>query len=302
VRTGKDGLVYVMDFNNHRLRRIGADGRVATIAGNGVHALAVAGAVASGSPLENPVDFGFDDGRLVFIAYHDPRVLQVDDTGAIEVLAGTPDLGDDGDTGPALQAHFTQLANLAIGKDGTIFVSDDKAHRVRAIRNGKVEAVAGSSGIAGYRGDGELATKALLAEPQALALDGDGRLYLADSANHVIRRIDAEGIIATIAGTGKKGLSGDGGEATQALLNRPRGVAIAPDGTVYLADSGNHRIRRIDRDGIITTVAGTTRGASGDGGSATLAQLDGPNYLEVSDDRILITDQRNHRARVIFLR
>jgi sugar lactone lactonase YvrE len=303
VRRGPDGLVYVMDFNNHRLRRVDGDGALRTVVGIGLHAVAVEGATALMTPLENPIDFGFDaEGAIVLVAYHDPRILRVGAAGVVEVLAGTGDLGDDGDGGPALAAHFTQLAGMAVAADGRIAVSDDKAHRVRIVDGTTVKAVAGESGNAGFAGDGGLATEARLSSPRGLAFDAEGRLYVADSGNHRIRRIDTNGLVTTVAGNGTPGAGGDDGPATEAELRGPEGVFVAADGSLYVADTGNHRIRRVDAAGVISTFAGSTRGSSGDGGQATAAQLQSPSRIDGSDEALLIADQRNHLVRAVGLR
>jgi sugar lactone lactonase YvrE len=303
VRVASDGRVLVMDFNNHRLRRIEPNGTVSSVVGNGVHAFAVEGARAESSPLENPSDFAFAaDGAIVLVTYHDPRVLRVGKQGVIEVLAGNGELGDAGDGGPALKATFDELVGITLGADGAIYVSDDKSHRVRMIKNGTVTAVAGVSGKKGYQGDGGAASMAPLAEPQGLAIDPQGRLLIADAGNHVIRRVDANGIIETIAGSGKKGFAGDGGPAKQALLNRPHGIHVASDGSITFSDRDNDRIRRIAPSGVIDTIAGSTAGNAGDGGPALQAQLRGPGYLDVTPHGIYLADQLNHCARVIYSR
>ncbi|MBM4357353.1 MAG: SMP-30/gluconolactonase/LRE family protein [Deltaproteobacteria bacterium] len=303
VRRGPDGLVYVMDFNNHRLRRVEADGTLRTVIGNGIHAVAVEGAAARETPLENPIDFAFDaSGGVVLIGYHDPRILRVGAVGVLEVLAGSGFQGEHGDDGPALEATFTQLSALAVAPDGRVAVCDDLSHRVRALVDGQIVAVAGVSGEAGFSGDGGKATEAKLDTPRGLAFDAEGNLYVADSQNHRIRRIGVDGLITTIAGTGEAGQSGDDGPALDATLREPNGVEIAPDGSVLVADTGNHRIRRIDASGTIRTLAGTSAGLSGDGELARRAELRGPNRATATDDAVYIGDQRNHLARVVFLR
>jgi hypothetical protein len=303
VRRGPDGLVHVLDFNNHRLRRVEADGTLRTVIGNGVHAVAVEGASALATPLENPIDFAYDaSGAVVLIGYHDPRILRVGSAGVVEVLAGTGYASDDGDGGPALEASFTQLSGLAIAPDGRVAVCDDLTHRVRVLMDGKVAAVAGSSGVPGFSGDGGPATEAQLDTPRGLAFDTEGNLYVADSQNHRIRRIGVDGLITTIAGTGEAGQSGDEGPALEATLREPNGVEVAPDGSVLVADTGNHRIRRIDASGTIRTLAGSAAGFSGDGGLARQAELRGPNRVTATVDAVYIGDQRNHAARVVFLR
>ncbi len=307
ARVAADGRVSVMDFNNHRLRRLDKDTVVHTTAGNGVHSVATAGAPATSSGLENPVDFAFaPDGTAVFVSYHDPRVLRVSAAGVIEVVAGTGDLGDAGDGGDALKATFNELVAIAVAPDGAIYVSDDKQQRVRVIRQGKVDNFAGTTGVRDYKGDGGPATQAALAIPLGLAVDGKGRVYIADSSNDVIRRVDDKGVIATVAGNGKEGFDGDGGPATKATLFTPHGVAVAADGTMYIADNGNDRVRKVDPGGVITTFAGctiggVTAGSGGDGGPATAAQLHGPNYLHLGPDALYIADQLNNRVRLVFL-
>ncbi len=303
VRRGPDNLIYVMDFNNHRLRRVGSDGAMRTAIGVGLHAFAVEGANALATPLENPVDFGFDEsGAVVFVSYHDPRILRVGAPGTLEVLAGTGDVGDDGDEGPALAARFHQLAGMSIAPDGRIAVSDDEAHRIRVLEAGTMRSVAGTSENAGFSGDGGPAKDALLDAPRGLAFDVEGRLYLADSGNHRIRRVEKDGTITTVCGNGTKGAGGDGGLAKDASLDSPEGVAVGADGSLYVADTGNHRIRRVDPNGVIGTLVGSDAGFDGDGGAATLAHLRGPSRISLDGDVLFVADQRNNVARLVFLR
>lgn len=303
VRLGPDGLLYIMDFNNMRLRCLRADETFDTIVGNGVHTFAIAGADARNSPLENPIDFGYlPDGRVVFVSLHDPRVLGMASDGTIDVLAGTGEVGDFGDGYSAWVAKFRELSGIAVAPDGSIFVSDDEANRVRIIRpDHTVDAYAGT-GAAGYGGDGGLAINAALNHPEGLALDTAGNLYIADTYNHRIRRVDAKtGLIETIAGKGTAGLSGDGGPANEAELHWPKGITVAPDRGLYLSDTFNHRIRRIDSNGLISTFAGTVRGSAGDGGPADVAQLKGPTYIEATERALYIADTQNQVVRVVEL-
>jgi hypothetical protein len=303
ARLGPDGLLYVMDFNNMRLRCLMADGTVRTVAGNGDHAYAASGANALRSPLENPIDFAFTaDGGLLMVAVHDPRVLSVPAGGTVGVLAGRG-AGDDGDGGWARAALFTELTALAVAPDGSVFVSDGGAHRVRVVRpDGSIHAYAGD-GVDGDAGDGGPALEAHLGRPSQLALDAAGNLYVADMRYSRVRRVDAAtGRIETVAGTGEAGFSGDGGPATEARLRWPMGVALDADGALLIADTDNHRVRRVAPDGTIATIAGSTRGDDGDGGPATDAHLDGPAYLSVAGDVLYIADMRNQVVRALQLR
>lgn len=307
VRRGPDDRIHLMDFNSHRLRVVDDEGLVRTLVGNGVHAIADLGVPALETPLENPIDFRFDAmGRLVLVSYHDPRVLVLGDDGRLHVLAGAEDaevgaLGNEGDGGPATQARFIQLDGIAIAPDDTIYVSDSLANRVRRIRGGIVDTVAGS-GQAGYAGDGGPGVDAALSWPSALELDAAGNLYIAETRNHVVRRLDADGTIHTIAGDGTAGFRGDGGPAAQARLDQPYGLALGDDGSLYVADRGNFRVRRIAPDGTIDTIAGTgEEGLAGDGGPATRARFGYLARLALDDDGLLVTDQSSSVARRIIL-
>jgi hypothetical protein len=297
------GTIHLVDFNNQRIRRIDDDGTIATVVGSGMHYFASTGGPAVESPLENPVDMEFDaSGQLVFVSLHDPRVLYVDGDGYLWSMAGTGEQDDSGDGGPALSARFVEITGIAIGPEGSVYVADSGAHRVRAIRpGGIVEAIAGT-GQAGLSGDGGPAISAELRYPTALAVAADGSLYIADSRNHAVRRVDRSGIITTIAGTGEAGFGGDGGPATSALLDTPEGLAFTADGSLLVSDWKNHRIRRVAPDGTISTLAGTGEESSrGDGGPAIEAGLAGPARLSVRENMVYVADQLNSCARVIYL-
>lgn len=308
ARRGPDGRLYVMDFNNQRLRRVDDAERVETVVGNGYHAIATTGVPLLTTALENPIDFDFRaDGRVVFVSYHDPRVLEVGADGVLHSLAGADDgvvgvVGDEGDGGPASAALFMQLDGVAVAPDDTIYVSDSLAHRVRRIRDGVITTVAGT-GVAGWSGDGGPGTAAALYWPTALQLDPDGNLYIADTFNHAVRRLAVDGTISTVAGAGVEGDAGDDGPATKARLREPFGLALDEDGTLYIADRGNFRVRAVAPDGVIRTVAGTgVEGDSGDGGPATAATFGYLARLALDGDGLLIADQSGARVRRLTLR
>jgi hypothetical protein len=295
MRRGPDGLLYIMDFSNQRLRRIEANGTVTTIAGDGFHAGAIDNVPALESPLENPIDFDFlPDGRIVFVSYHDPRVLMIDADGMLHVVAGAVDAGergDEGDGGPPLFARFIELHGILVGPDGTIYLADTGANRIRVIRgglDGTVETIAGIGGTGGYTGDGGPALAATLHDPSGLALDPSGNLYVGDTINCVVRKISPDGIITTVAGNGPDG-----------ELSRLEGIAVDADGTLYVGDKFNSVIRRVESDGTLTTIAGTgTRGAAGDGGPALSAQLGYIARIQFDvDGSLFIADQTNATVR-----
>ena len=303
IRRGPDGRVYVMDFNNQRLRVI--DGGVfESVVGDGFHALADPTRPAIESSLENPIDFAFGpDGSLVFVSYHDPRVLRVTDDH-LEVLAGLPEVGlrgDEGDHESPLLAQFIQLDGIAIDDAGTIYVSDSLANRVRRIADGVITTVAGTGGD-GFSGDGGPAIDAELYWPTALELAPDGSLLIADTRNHAVRRLATDGTITTIAGGGTQGFAGDGGPATDAQLAQPNGLAVAPDGTIYIADRANFRVRRVRTDGVIDTIAGEgSQGLHGDGGPALDAAFGYLARISLDGDTLLVADQSSSCVRRVAL-
>lgn len=310
VRRGPDGLVYIMDFNNMRLRRIEANGTISTIAGDGFHAGANAGAIATDSSLENPIDFDFlPDGRVAFVSQHDPRVLAIASDRTLQVIAGdvfVGQRGNEGDGGPAAQALFIQTTGVVVAPDGAIYVADDDAHRIRVIKDGAIDTYAGT-GNAGYQGDGGPAVLATINGPTALALDAAGNLYFADDLSHVVRKVATDGTITTVAGTGTRGFAGDGGAATAAQLNAPRGIAIADDGTLFIGDSFNGRVRKVAPDGTISTIAGfgIASGSevqiSGDNGPATEARFGYVARIQLdTDGGLFVADQTNGCVRKIY--
>ena len=304
VRRGPDGLLYVMDFNNMRLRRIEADGTVSTVAGAGIHELAVIGLPANQTSLENPIDFDFlADGRILIASSHDPRVLLIDHDGTLQVFAGNRlpgDIGNEGDGGPALAARFVEVAGLVVAPDGAVYVADRAANRVRVIRDGIVTTFAGT-GVPGFGGDGGTAARAHLDEPSALVIDAAGDVFISDTGNCAIRKVSPAGAISTIAGVAYQGFSGDGGPANAAALAHPQGLAVAADGTMFISDRYNSRIRRVGTDGVISTIAGTgAKGLDGDGGPALEAEFGYLGAIQLDQDGgLLVADQTNSVVRKI---
>ena len=190
---------------------------------------------------------------------------------------------------------------MAVDASGNLYIADTGNNRIRKVSaTGIITTVAGN-GSAGYSGDGGPATSAQLDGPEGVAVDGSGNLYIADTCNNRIRKVSATGIITTVAGNGSAGYSGDGGPATSAQLSLPAGVAVDGSGNLYIADSGNNRIRKVSATGIITTVAGNgSPGYSGDGGPATSAQLNQPAGVAVdASGNLYIADSSNNRIRKV---
>ncbi|MFD1139791.1 T9SS type A sorting domain-containing protein [Larkinella insperata] len=222
---------------------------------------------------------------------------------AISTIAGTGEQGFGGDGGPAINALLSNPNSVALGLQGDLLFIDSGNTRIRKISsNGIITTIAGRDWEEGTTiGDGGPATQAGLINPNGLAQDAQGNVYFAD--NNRIRKIDTQGIITTIAGSTESGFSGDGGPATQALLEDPRDIAIDSKGTLYIADSFNQCIRKIDANGIITTVAGVGESIgqfSGDGGPATEAHLFNPLSITFdAQDNLYIADSWNYRVRKV---
>ena len=296
------GNLYIADSGNHRVRRVDGTRTINTVAGTGEVGYIGDGGLGVEAQLVQPEDVAVDEAGNLYIADRSShRIRRVDSAGTITTVAGTGRAGYSGDGGPAVDAQLSLPKGVAVDASGNLYIADSFYHRIRRVDSaGTITTIAGT-GRAGYSGDGGPAIEAQLRSPYGMAVDGAGNLYIADRDNHRIRRVDATGIITTIAGTGERGLLflGDGGPAVEAPLSWPEGVAVDGSGNLYIADTVNHRIRRVDATGIITTVAATGKsGYSGDGGPAVEAQLFGPKDVAVDGSgNLYISDTINHRIR-----
>lgn len=239
-------------------------------------------------------------GKTLYLGNGDQRSAESLDFNVIHTVAGDGTTGPGtGDGGPATAAKLIRPASVAVAPDGGYYVADSSGNRIRYIApTGIISTVAGT-GTQGYNGDGILATQARLTFPEDVVVAPDGSFYIADTVNFRVRRVGPDGLITTVAGTGVAGYNGDDIPATQAQLNWPRGIALGPDGSLYIADSLNHRIRRVGPDGLITTVAGTgVSGYNGDEIPAIQAGLNQPASVAVGPDGALyIADSFDFRVR-----
>lgn len=238
-------------------------------------------------------------GNLYFTDTNRNQVFEATLGGSLTVVAGTGVQGFAGDDGPALSAELNAPQGIAIATDGTIYIADTGNQRVRAMIGGVIRTIAGT-GTPGFGGDAGAANLAMFSMPTALAVDVGGALLICDSGNQRVRRV-SDGVITTIAGDGVQGFAGDGGAAVAAELDTPLGIAVGGDGSVYIADSHNNRVRVIAADGTIRTWAGTgAAGFAGDGGAATAASLRSPRGIAVlTDGSVAIADSGNERVRVV---
>ena len=269
-----------------------------TVAGTGVEGFSGDGGAAISAALANPFSMAADAAGNVYIADRDNhRVRRIDTSGNITTIAGNGDQGFFGDGGLATSASLNTPTAVAVDANGNIYIADSNNNRIRVVSNGNINTFAGN-GTAGYSGDGGAATSASLYTPRGVAVDANGVVYIADTNNHVVRKVSA-GTISTIAGNAQQqGFYGDNGTASSAGLDTPTGVAVDATGKVYVADSNNHRVRLLSGATLSTFAGNGTAAYSGDGGAATSAAIAFP--LGVSLDamgNIFVADSNNHVIR-----
>ncbi|MFM7710520.1 MAG: NHL repeat-containing protein, partial [Ferruginibacter sp.] len=285
---------------------------ITTVAGNNTSGTGSGtsgdGGLALNASLLNPMDVIADNSGNVYFtdgSSTNYSIRKVDANGIITRFAGNNTAGFSGDGGPATAAQLNNPWGLAFDNSGNMLIADASNRIIRKVSTaGIISTIAGTPGVYGYSGDGGLATAAQLGAPAGMCVDAAGNIYFADPGKHVIRKIATNGIITTIAGTGTSGYSGNGGAATAALLNTPYDVCIDGSGNLYIADKGNHAIRKINTSGIISTVAGIggslNYGFTGDGGAATSAKLNNPQSVSVDNaGNLYISDYTNNRIRKV---
>jgi sugar lactone lactonase YvrE len=304
---GPDGALYFCDIDNHVVRRLDLKTRrVTTVAGSGEKGNSGDGGPAVKAALNQPYEVRFDKaGNLFFVDMPNHNIRRVDRrTGVISTVAGTGEAGYSGDGGPALKAQFRQPHSIVFDREGRLLVCDIGNHRVRRIdlKTGIVETYLGT-GERQPTPDGAPLSGTPFNGPRAIDLDREGNLYLALREGNAVYRIDPKARrVKHIAGNGSKGLKGDGGPATAASLNGPKGIALSPkDGALYLADTENHAIRRIDlKTGVITTVAGTGERGDGPEPDPKTCRMNRPHGVFVGrDGAVYVGDSEAHRIRVI---
>jgi sugar lactone lactonase YvrE len=282
------------------------DYTIFTIAGNGSYGFCGDNGPGNAACFKEVTAVNTDSaGRLLIVDALNRNVRRVSAQGIITALAGNTSLGNGGDGKTAAFASFGAPSGVAADAAGNVYVSDVTYNRIRIVTpDGKINHFAGdANGMPGYTGDGGLAANARLRRPTRLAVDGQGNLYIADSGNQRIRKVDAvTKIITTIAGNGVAAYTGDNVQATFTGLNNPAGLAFDAQGNLYIADSGNHRIRKVDAvTKIITTIAGN--GGAGYGGEnliATQTSLNTPMGVSLDGSgNVYIADRDNHRARLL---
>lgn len=296
------GDLYIAETGRHVICKVDLAGNMTTIAGTGVQGFGGDGGPATAALLDSPQGLALDGHNHLYIAdTHNNRVRELDlATGVINTIAGSS-AGFSGDGGAAASALLRLPTALAVDAAGDLYIADTGNHRVRRISSTGIMTTVAGDGRQGFGGDGGAATAASIDSPGGLAIDAAGDLLIADTHNQRLRSVDAAtGVIRTIAGTGAAGYAGDSGTASTARLALPHGISVDAAGNIYIADTANQRVRRIDAaTGAITTIAGNgTQGFSGDNGSAAAAALDSPRAAAVAPGGLLaITDTANRRVR-----
>lgn len=304
---GPDGGLYICDTGNHVVRKVDAKGKISTVAGNGKPGYAGDGGAATEALLNEPYEVRFDEaGDLFFVEMKNHIVRKVDQkTGVITTIAGTGSAGFSGDGGAAVKAQLHRPHSIQFSPKGDLFICDIGNHRLRAIdqSSGVIRTVSGT-GEKQMARDGSKLDGAALNGPRAIDFAPNGDAWLALREGNAVYRLDfAEGTLHHVAGTGKKGFSGNGGPAKLATLSGPKGISIGPSGNVYLADTESHSVRMIDlsvEPPLLRLIAGTGTRGKGQPGPALECQMARLHGVFVDGDgAIYVGDSENHRVWVL---
>jgi uncharacterized protein (TIGR03437 family) len=347
VAVDRNGVIYVVEGSigsgtglargDFRIYRVAVDGTIRTFAGTGAASFSGDGAAATSAQLSGATGVAVDAAGNLYIADTvNQRLRKVAPNGTISTIAGTGAPGFAGDNVLPAGAQLNNPRGVTLDPAGRLYLADSGNSRVRRIDPGGNIVTLAGNGNSSYYGDGLAARQASVNQPEGVAADAAGNVYIADTLDNVVRKVAPDGSITTIAGFGTPGFSGDGGPAVQAALDHPRGIAVTADGIIYIADTGNNRVRKVDFLGTISTVveglsgprgiavdrAGTLyiadtghnqvlRGStiiagagpccySGDGGFATAARLNAPWGIAVDGaGNVYVADSGNNAVRVL---
>ena len=305
VVRGPDGCIWFCEYSGQRIRRVRQDGKIETMAGNGMKGFEGDGGPALNASFNLPHEIRFDKaGHLYVVDMMNHAVRKIDaQTGVISTFAGTGRMGYSGDGGPAIEAQFNKPHSIQFGPDGQLYVCDIGNHVIRRIEltTNKVTTFAGT-GKPGATIDGALITGSPLNGPRSIDFDQQGNLWLATREGNQVFKMDLKADrIYHMAGTGKSGFQGNGGQAKEAMLKGPKGIAIDKENNVWLADTESHSVRMINsKTGNLELVAGTGilgDGPDGDPLKCNLARLHG--IFVDSDGSVFIGDSEAHKVRVL---
>ena len=252
------GNLYIADTSNNRVRKVDTTGVITTFAGNGTAAFTGDGGPAVTASLSAPNGVTIDAfGNLYIADTSNNRVRKVDTTGVITTFAGNGTAAFTGDGGPAVTASLSAPNGVTIDAFGNLYIADTSNNRVRKVDTTGVITTFAGNGTAAFTGDGGPAVTASLSAPNGVTIDAFGNLYIADTSNNRVRKVDTTGVITTFAGNGTAAFAGDGGPAVNASLNAARSVTVDKTGTLYIGDTFNNRIREVSSTGVVTTAVGT---------------------------------------------
>lgn len=302
---GPDGNLYICEVDNHVIRRIDRAGRITTAVGTGDRGYSGDGGPATQAKLNEPYEVRFDShGNMLFVEMKNHLVRRVDAaTGNVSTYAGSGHPGFSGDGGPAVKAQFNQPHSIQLDRADNLYICDIGNHRIRKVdaKTGLISTFAGTGGK-GDTPDGARLAGTPLNGPRALDFDRSGNLWVALREGNAVYKLDLRaGVWHRMAGTGQQGFTGNGGPAAKAALSGPKGLSIAPDGNVYLADTESHSIRMIDvKRGTLELVAGTGERGDGPDGDPFRCRLSRPHGIFVdADGAVFIGDSEAHRVRQI---
>ena len=293
------GNIFIVDSSNARIRKVDMEGIITTVAGGGMATAENQPATSFGLTIPTGIALGVL-GDFFIVDRGRQQIMKVDTSGYLTFAAGSGTAGYRESGLPALSAQLNGPNGVVVDSLGNLYISDTQNNRIRKVDTaGFITTVAGN-GTPGFGGDGGPGGLASIYFPVGIAVDIAGNLYFADKYNHRIRKVDTSGIITTVAGDGTGGYGGDGGDATSAQIYFPDDVAVDPSGGFYISDTLNHRIRKVNASGFITTVAGTgTAGDTGDGGLATSALLIYPKGIASDSSGNLYIADQSHRIRMV---
>ena len=309
---GPDGALYWAEFGSHRILRLDLSSRkISVVAGNGSRGYSGDGGPADKAQMNTPHEVRFDNKGNIYAAERDNHVVRYVDmkTRIISTAAGTNAAGFSGDGGPANKAQLSQPHSIALDRQDNVFICDIVNNRVRRIdaKTGTISTYAGTGARTPAPEEGGVADTSLPG-PRSIDVAPDGKLYLVLREGNKLFVIDPlTGRLKHIAGTGELGYSGDGGQALAAkfgapgnALNGPKGIAYSPDGSLYVADTENHVVRKINlQTGIVSTVVGTGERGDGPDGDPLKCKLARPHGLFLAGRTLYIGDSENHRIRVL---
>jgi sugar lactone lactonase YvrE len=301
VIPGSNGVVYISDTNNQRIRMIATNGTISTIAGTGTFGFGGDGGAATSALLGYPSGLVLDNAGNLYISETVNQRVRKISNGNISTIAGNGTSGYAGDGGSATNAQLNSPIGLALDSAGNLYIADYSNQVVRKVTPGATISTLAGNTVAGYSGDNGPAALAQLNGPAGVTVDSAGNVYIADSGNHVVRMVTPAGIITTVAGNAFTATAGDDGPATSASLAIPADVAIDSHGNLYIVDASANRIRVVNSSGIINTIAGIgTPGYSGDNGPALNAQFNNSFAIKLdASGNLYVADRANNVIRVL---